>query len=307
MSNNVSRDLARFWWLRCVACSEASVTTQLHGFGIKEPAYEQALHSFSGGFMHLGHSCGLLTGAAVAAGFLARRRFDDNVTRSAAALYATIQLAKAYSELAGSVNCKDITEVSLTNLTGRLRYLQKGKARICGRLHLRWASQAHELIKKALTQFGAQQPARECANCAVRAMKKVLTPAGMKEEDAVLAAGLAGGVGLLGNVCGALAVGVFALSVIHYLGKDSKKRDSRIRGSLEELAGTRYRGPTTRLRLAFLDRFGSDLCGQIIHRHFKDIEDHSIFIKSGGCQEVIEFIANWVVHDKPGNSRKASI
>ena len=284
-----------------MACSEASVTTQLDAFEIKEPTYEQALHPFSGGFMHLGHACGLLTGAAVAAGFLAQRRFSDDETRSAAALYAAIQLAKAYPELAESANCREITEVPLTNLRGRLRFLQKGKARMCGHLHLRWAPQANELIKKALTQFESQRPIRECANCAVRTMKKVVTVKGMKKEDAVLVSGLAGGVGLLGNVCGALAVGVFALSVIHYLGRDRKRRDSRIRGSLQELAGTRYRGPITRLRLAFIDHFGSDLCSQIIRRRFKDIEDHSIFIKSGECQQVIDFIANWVMHYKSGN------
>jgi hypothetical protein len=240
----------------------------------------------------------LLTGAAVAAGFLARRRFSDDGMRSTAALYATIQIAKAYPELAGSANCRDITEVSLTNLSGRLRYLQHGKARMCGRLHLRWAPQAHELIKKALTQFEAQLPVRECANCAVRTLEKAVTSAGMQKEDAVVAAGLAGGVGLLGNVCGALAVGVFTLSAIHYLRKERIKRDSRIRGSFQELAGTRFRGSATHLRLAFIDRFGSDLCSQIIRRHFKDIEDHTIFIKSGGCQEIIDFIANWVMHHK---------
>lgn len=305
MNDSVSRDLAKFWWLRCVACSEASLTTQLRGFGIKEPAYEQALHSFSGGFMHFGHACGLLTGAAVAAGFLARERFNDDENRSAAALYASIQLAKAFPELSGSANCRDITEVSFTKLSGRLRYLQQGKARMCGRLHLQWAQQAHELITKALTRFEALRPVRECSNCAVLTLKKVVTSTGMKEKDAVLVAGLAGGVGLLGNVCGALGAGVFALSTIHYLRKDSKKRDSRIRGSLHELAGTRYKGAATRLRLSFIERFGSDLCNQIIRRHFKDIEDHSIFIKDGGCQEVIDFIANWIMHHKARKWRKA--
>jgi hypothetical protein len=139
----------------------------------------------------------------------------------------------------------------------------------------------------------------------VDTLKKVVTSAGMKEEDAVLVAGLAGGVGLLGNVCGALAAGVFALSTIHYLCKDSKKRDSRIRGSLQELAGTRYKGAATRLRLAFIERFGGALCSQIVRRHFKDIEDHSIFIKGGGCQEVIDFIANWIMHHKASKWPKA--
>ena len=128
------------------------MTTQMRGFGINEPAYEQAIHAFSGGFMHLGRACGLLTGAALAAGFVAKERFDDNETRSGAALHAAIQLARSHPEFTGSVNCCEITEAHLTNLSGRLRYLQPGKGRMCGRLHLKWAPQAQELIDAALTE-----------------------------------------------------------------------------------------------------------------------------------------------------------
>ncbi len=60
MDEGISRETAKRWWLRCVACSEASVTTQNRGFGFDAPAYEQAMHAFSGGFMHLllAHWCG---------------------------------------------------------------------------------------------------------------------------------------------------------------------------------------------------------------------------------------------------------
>ena len=85
VNKGVSRDIAKYWWLQCVACSEAAMTTQMRGFGIEEPEYEEAIHAFSGGFMHLGHICGLLTGAALATGFLARERFDDNETGATAA------------------------------------------------------------------------------------------------------------------------------------------------------------------------------------------------------------------------------
>ncbi len=76
MNENVSRNLAKYWWLRCVACSEASLTTQMRGFGFEEQVHEQALHAFSGGFMHRGHVCGLMTGATLAAGFVAQERFQ---------------------------------------------------------------------------------------------------------------------------------------------------------------------------------------------------------------------------------------
>ena len=108
MRVDISRELAKYWWLRCVACSEASMTTQMRGMGIDEAAYEQAIHPFSGGFMHLGHVCGLLSGAVLAAGFAARARFEDDPTRSGAALHAAIRLTQAYPELSSSVDCRDI-------------------------------------------------------------------------------------------------------------------------------------------------------------------------------------------------------
>jgi hypothetical protein len=301
MSEVISRELAKHWWLRCVACSEASMTTQMRGFGIDEPAYEQAIHAFSGGFMHLGHACGLLTGAVMAAGFVARSRFDDDGTRSGAALFAAIQLAKAHPELitkahpelTGSGNCREITEMSLTKLSGRLRYVQQGKGRMCGRLHVKWAPKAQQVIDKALMEFAERRPAGSCANCTVQTMRELKSSVRMKAKDSVLVAGFAGGVGLLGNVCGALAAGVFAMSAADHLGPKHRKRDSRIRGSFEELAGVNYRGAATRLRLEFVRQFGSELCINIIGRRFRDAADHSTFVEQGGCENVRKLVIDW--------------
>jgi hypothetical protein len=260
MGEAVSKDTVKYWWLNSIACSEASMTTRMHGFGFDESLYEQAVHPFSGGFMHHGLACGLLTGAALTAGFLARERFEDDETRAAAALHTTILLAESHQELSGSVNCREITEVSLSKLSGRLRYLQQGKGGMCGRLHLKWAPQMHELIDKTLADFNKYVPVKGHSNCAVQTLKKMVSSVGMKTENLVLVAGLAGGVGLLGNVCAALVSGVYALSVSHYLSQEGKKRDSQIRGALQELTGARYRGRATQLRLAFIERFGSETC-----------------------------------------------
>jgi Putative redox-active protein (C_GCAxxG_C_C) len=300
MSEGIPRELAKYWWLRCVACSEASMTTQMRGFGISEPAYEQAVHAFSGGFMHLGHACGLLTGATLAAGFVARSRFDDDRTRSGAALHAAIQLAAAYPELTGSVDCRQITQLSLTRLSGRLRYVQQGKGRLCGRLHLKWAPQAQQLIDKALMEFRESRPAGACANCAVQTMCALEPTARFQAGDSVLVAGFAGGIGLLGNVCGALAACVFAMAAEGRLAGARQGRDSRILGSLEELAGISYRGAAAQVRLEFIRQFGSELCIDIIGRRFQDAEDHSAFVEQGGCADVAKFLAHWTAEHAAG-------
>jgi hypothetical protein len=238
------------------------MTTQMCGFGIDEPAYEKAIHAFSGGFMHLGHACGLLTDAALAAGFVVRERFDDFKIRSGAALHAAIRTAKAFPELTKSINCLEITEISLTTLSGRLRYFRQGKCRMCDRLHLKWAPQVHRLIEKAVMEFQEREPNGKYANCAVQTLREIESSVGMKAGDSVLVAGLAGGVALHGNVCGALAAGVFAMSV------------------------------------------GSELCFDIIHRHFQDALDHSQFVEQGGCNSVTAFVAKWItdrsVRDRAG-------
>lgn len=295
MSVGISREVAKHWWLQCVACSEASMTTQMRGFGIAEPAYEQAIHPFSGGFMHLGHACGLLTGAVMTAGFIARSRFNDDEARSGAALHVAIQLAKAHEQLAGSVNCREITGTSLTSLSGRLRYVRQGKARDCGRLHLKWAPQAQQVIDNVMAEFSERgQQVGSCANCSVQTMRELSAPLRIKEEDAVLVAGFAGGVGLHGNVCGALAAGVFAMSVASRLSHKQRKRDSRIRGSFEELAGTTYRGASSMLRLELVRQLGSDQCVDIVGRKFTDAADHYAFVAQGGCVNVRKIIVGHV-------------
>jgi hypothetical protein len=289
-----SREVATTWWLRCVACSEGSMTTQMRGFGLEETAYEQAVHAFSGGFMHRGDACGLLTGAVLAAGFETKRRFGDDGTRTSAALHVAVRLAAALPELAGSVDCRDITDAELITLAGRLRYLQHGTAPRCGRLHLRWGERAHDLIDRSLSELADQPAVSTCANCAVETLRRCASHVGVPAEDTVVVAGLAGGVGLLGNVCGALAAGVFALAVGSSRRAGRASRDSRLRGSLQELFGTAYRGAAADLRKSLEAGLGSHLCEEIIGRRFESVADHSAFIEQGGCREVIASVADWV-------------
>ena len=272
------------------------MTTQMRGYGVEEPAYEQALHAFSGGFMHRGHACGLLTGAVLAAGFAARARFVDDRRRCGAALHAAIHLARAYPALAGAVDCATITEVSLCAPRGRLRYLWRRKDRLCGRLHVEWAPRARRVTDEALAQFEACGATGSCANCAVRTVQTLGSSVGIGGEDAVLVAGFAGGMGLAGNVCGALATGAFAMLAGRRLARDPLGRDSRGRRLLEALAGTGERhGAAAGLRRAFVERFASERCVDVAGRSFPTAAEHHRFVEQGGCEDVVRFVAGWVV------------
>jgi hypothetical protein len=154
-------------------------------------------------------------------------------------------------------------------------------------------------------EYGENRPGGSCANCSVRTIQALELKVGMKIGPSSIVAGFAGGVGLCGNVCGALASCVYTMSTTQQLGRKRKKRDSRIRGSVEELFGTNYRGNLTRLRKAFAEQFGSELCADIIGRHFQDAEDHAMFMEQGACDNVINFVANWVSKHSTSNKTGA--
>lgn len=279
------------------------MTTQLRSVGVENEAFEQASHPLSGGFMHTGRACGLLTGAVLAAGVRARDRFDDDDTATAATLFTAVRLARTYPDLSGSENCREITGIDLTTLGGRLRYMRTGSGKRCGHLHLKWGSQANGLIEESFGEFDDHGSATACANCAVATLRKVARRIGIEERDAVLVAGLAGGVGLLGNVCGSLSAGVFGLSLSRYNDHAGQPRDSWLRGGLHELTGSSYDGEPTKVRLAFIDRFGSDLCLDIVGRRFTNGDDHSDFMTDDGCREVVNFVVQQVEESLSAESR----
>lgn len=284
------RGVAKEWWLRGVSCSEASFTTHNRCAGIEAPLEEQASHLLSGGMMHQGNACGLLSGAVLSAGLQAARRFDDDATRSAATLHAAVRLAEAYPEISGAINCREITGQSVITLREKAQYMREGKARQCGRLLMNWANRTDALIDEALTEFEGCDPSPSCANCAVETLKRLASDDELARSGSTYVAGLAGGVGLLGRSCAALTVGILALTLRHYAARRFQRRDSRVLGTLHELGLARFRKRPARLLEEFKLEIGSDLCSEIVGRPFTSPNDHASFIAEGGCRDVIGFV-----------------
>ncbi|MDP6832387.1 MAG: C-GCAxxG-C-C family protein [Alphaproteobacteria bacterium] len=296
MPAGISRDQAKQWWLRCVSCSEASATLINRDGGDEAPLIEQASHLFSGGFMHQGHACGHLWGAALVAGNRASRTVRGEHAKSAAALHAAIRLAEAFSEDGWSFTCRENTGVELTSLAGRLRYLRSDKPRACGRKALAWTSQASAAIDTALSEFDPDSVVKPCANCAVECLRWVALPAGVQADDRFVVAGLAGGLGLRGDVCAAISVGVFALSLQYYADRPGARRDGMLRAAIQELNLIDYglRRQPQQMLGDFAARFGSLRCEDITGRNFENIDDHTLYVTGGGCRDVIEFTADWL-------------
>jgi len=288
------RGEAKECWLRCISCSEASFTTHNRCAGIEAPLEEQASHLLSGGMMHQGNACGLLSGAILSAGLQATRRFDDDATRLAATMYAAVRLAEAYPEFSGAVNCREITGQSLITLTEKAHYMREGKARQCGRLFMKWANHADTLIDEVLSEFEMRDPSPSYVNCSTETFKRIASKEEIARSGSTYVAGLAGGVGLKGRSCAALTVGILVLTQRHYAARRNQRQDSRFMGTLHEFGFASFRKRPARLLEEFKREFGSDLCSEIVGHPFTNPNDHASFIAEGGCHEIISFIESRV-------------
>ena len=226
-------------------------------------------------------------GCCVGNGSPRTEHFRDPETAGEATLFVTCRLADEFHSVAGSLDCREIVEGSLTTTGAKVKYLVSGKAQRCREIAVKWVPFADDLVDRLLGAFDPKTLEEEPANCAMKTMCAL----GF-EKDAVLAAGFAGGVGLKGNVCGtALAAGIFALGLRFYRRRRGP-RDSALKAMLQEAGiGDTSSRAATRLLDAFRGEYGTPLCSRLIDRDFKSIDDHSNFVAEGGCCDLINSIS----------------
>ena len=105
---------------------------------------------------------------------------------------------------------------------------------------------------------------------------------GASDQQAVMAAGLAGGIGLCGSACGALGAAIWIMSM-----------------RLQETESVKnlWNDPTFTTEFdALVDRFlqSTDyefVCADIVGRKFEDVSDHAAFVSEGGCANIISALA----------------
>lgn len=152
-------------------------------------------------------------------------------------------------------------------------FLTKGGLVRCFRMAARYAPDAFAEIEVALAEAAFQIP-HPPVSCAARLADKM----GMSEKHQVIAAGLAGGIGLSGAGCGALGTALW-ITGLRY------NRDAG--GKID------YQDPKGQ---AVIDRFAQCTqseftCAKIVGRRFESVEDHAGYLRGGGCAEMIETLA----------------
>ncbi|HPR31814.1 MAG TPA: C-GCAxxG-C-C family (seleno)protein [Prolixibacteraceae bacterium] len=266
-----------FW--KCGACSHAMFHLMNHEFNNSKPQEEKASDMLAGGIAQKGQQCGMLWGSALAAGTEAFRLHADKDKARAASIYASKLLVNSFYNRTQTVNCRDISRVDWENKFQMILYTVKTFAQgfvfsPCFNLIVKWTPEAAMAAKKGLTENNTFTS--QCMSCASEVVQKM----GGTEEESLMVAGFAGGIGLSGNACGALAAAIW------YKMLDWGKKNQ---GKTQSL----FNNPDAKkiLRTFYIQTDSEVLCKHICNKNFNNIDEHTEYIKNGGCKNIIDALA----------------
>jgi hypothetical protein len=250
--------------------------------GYESKEIEEASDPLCGGLLLDGDcACGVLWGAGLAAGVRARERLPDRNAARLAALLSAKACLNWYSAQGKPVDCGQIIGMKKWNMP---LYLLKGNLRVCLRQLSECALDFHNRIDETLQiveTSGEAQPLRNCASESFRETARVI---GLEEEDGdVLVAGLAGGLGLSGNGCGALVGAVFAHMLKYFKDRD-KPKHSMLRSNLQGLyIGDGWMEPAREVVRRFTNALDTKKCAEITQTEFGSPEDLHRYLETGAC------------------------
>lgn len=243
-------------------------------FGHIKELEERAADSLAGGIMQQGHQCGMLWGASLAVGAEAYRKCETQEQAIAVAILATQSLLNSFVKREHTVNCKDITGCDFGNTWSFAKYIVTGRFLHCYNLADQWAPEA---VQSAIEGLAKEETVsqKHCMSCATEVARKM----GASDEEKIMVAGFAGGLGLSGAACGALSTAIWMKSLAW---------------CREEVKKSPLRSPATKKVLnSFRDLTHSKiLCTDISGKLFKTINEHTKYVENGGCSALIEGLTN---------------
>jgi hypothetical protein len=240
---------------------------------------ENAALPLAGGIMQRGYQCGMVWGAALAAGAEAYRRFGAGPRAQTEAVMVARGIVDVFRASNNAVDCLDITGInkSSSNREMTTYFFLKGGVIKCFRMAARYAPVAFSEINTSLAEEHVEPPSPPVSCAAVLAQKM-----GVSDMHTIMAAGLAGGIGLSGGGCGALGAAVWFIAMntlkesVDQLGFEDRFEDPRASDAIDR----------------FMRCTGSEFeCSKIVGRRFEDIGDHASYLRDGGCSEIIEALA----------------
>jgi hypothetical protein len=199
----------------CGTCSQTFAHLLNREFGHPDKVHEKAIDPLAGGVLRHGHQCGMLWGAALAVGAEAYRKTASTEEAQALALSATQQVVASFVNRTDTVNCREITGVNMQSTLGLIKFMVKTMVTgmnnsQCFNLAEDWAPEAVHAAEE-----GLQAPSKTTPSGFVNCASIVAQRLGATEEETAMVAGFAGGLGLSGKACGALAAAIWMKTLAH--------------------------------------------------------------------------------------------
>ncbi|MFC2104867.1 C-GCAxxG-C-C family (seleno)protein, partial [Bacteroidota bacterium] len=185
------------------ACSNTFFYILNREFGHPKENEERALDPLAG-IVQQGYQCGMLWGASMAVGAESFRRHNDMGVAIAVAIRATQHLMKSFVNRTKCIDCEDFTKTDFKNKKSFAKYMLTGKFLSCFKLAEKWAPEAIKAAHEGLSIELAKTD-QHAISCASEVLKKM----GGSEEEIIMVAGFAGGLGLSSSGCGALGATIW--------------------------------------------------------------------------------------------------
>ncbi len=270
-------------FLKCGTCSQAVFHLLNNEFKNNLKLEEKAADPFAGGLLRKGYQCGMLWGAALAIGYQSANTIKNDNEAIITSTETTILMQNSFIERANSADCKDISECDFENKFSFIKFMLKTITSgfifsKCFNLLANWMPDALQTINNGFAKSYYNDIST--FNCAVQAVIK----AEATREEAIAVSGFAGGLGLSGNVCGALGAIIY-ISSLRLLKHNPEIDFSQTNKELDKII------------FSFLEiTNGEFLCKNITKCKFNSIEEHSNYLSCGGCKNLIDKLAKLSVY-----------
>lgn len=255
--------------LKLGTCSQTLLHYLNREFGHKMDLEEPSVDPLAGGIFQKGKQCGMLWGSSLAAGAEAYHQFSTRDEATGRTIQATQALVRSFVARNQTVDCRDITDCDWSSKLSLTKYMLAGRFMTCFNMARDWAPEAFLAAKGGLEvdRSGSFDGIRNCAS-------EVALRMGATDEQGVMVSGFAGGMGLSGNGCGALATAIW-LTTISWCSANGRKNAFKNFDAKEVLE-------------AFLAETGDEmLCRNLTGKTFSSVEEHSEFVRGGGCDKLI--------------------
>ncbi len=261
-------------FLKKGTCSRTFFFVLNREFGHLKDDEERAVDPLAGGILQQGYQCGMLWGAALGLGAESFRRSENLEESVALTILSTQHVMESFQNRTNTIDCEEITKTDFSNGWSFAKYMLSGKFTSCFRLAGKWGPEVVEAAHEGLNMLpdNNEKPAISCSSELVKKM-------GGTDEEAAMVAGFAGGLGLSGDGCGALAAALWMNNLKEHIRKTGKS------------------APYKPDRNIFLDAFYKETdfeieCSSICKRKFESIDEHTEYVRNGGCMQLIEVLAS---------------